>query len=337
MKKFITVLLSVMILSSLIRPVYAEETWTFSDGVFKTETISFSISNQFSKTIESGDFGLCLSDKKESMSLFIFLVSYPDATMDLIESNVEAKDENFIGDFLGSILKPDVKIINHLLSVSRRRQGNLEILEYRFDVNVNDTDCISYFTFIQVNNSDQFCVLCYLAGKTLTQIEKLYYINIIDSAVKNDDNTKKNFVPVSPTNTPKPASTSTPTPTESSKNKYSNTAKSSDLPSLSGPFSGQTVKVLVKDKIYTLHKDFKTAMDKYQTYFDSYINLLKSIEKSDADYFIQYADLMKKYIEVAEALEYLDNLENDDLTKDEQAYLIYVVTDISARLLTAMN
>ena len=86
-----------------------------------------------------------------------------------------------------------------------------------------------------------------------------------------------------------------------------------------------------------MHQGFKAAMDEYRDFFENYISFYKSINTNDPDYITKYASLMKEYIEVAETLEYLETLENEKLTKDEEAYIVYIVTDINAKLLAIIG
>lgn len=104
------------------------------------------------------------------------------------------------------------------------------------------------------------------------------------------------------------------------------------LPSLIGPFSGNTVKVKANNKTYTIHEDFKYAMDKYEEYFDAYIDL---VSHPDApDYMAKYMDFMKKYVEVTEALAKIDETPERERgwTDDETAYYTYVQMEINKKL-----
>ena len=110
-----------------------------------------------------------------------------------------------------------------------------------------------------------------------------------------------------------------------------------ELPSLVGPFSGDTVKVKAGKKTYTVHTVFKDAMDKYEAYFDAYIEFMSHMDAPD--YFAKYADFMKKYAEVSEALEKLDKMSDKEKgwTKDEEAYYTYVLLEIDKKLYASIG
>lgn len=110
-----------------------------------------------------------------------------------------------------------------------------------------------------------------------------------------------------------------------------------DLPSLVGPFEGKKVKVKVGKKTYSLHVEFKDVMDKYEEYFDKYIELMNNMDKPG--YMTKYLEFMQKYTEVTEALDKLDKMTNKEKgwTKDENAYYTYVMLQIDKKLLAAMN
>ena len=112
------------------------------------------------------------------------------------------------------------------------------------------------------------------------------------------------------------------------------TDKNSKLPSLSVPFSGINVIVQVNGKSYTIRQDYKNAIDKYLEYFNSYVSFANSIDINDPAYLIKYYELTQKYIEATKALEYLDNVDNDDLTPDESLYLLSVITEANEKLLS---
>lgn len=108
----------------------------------------------------------------------------------------------------------------------------------------------------------------------------------------------------------------------------------SKIPSLIGPFSGKMVKVTVGKKTYTLHEDFKEAIDTYEAFFDSYIEFMAH---ADAPDFMQkYFEFMSQYTEYMEAMEKLDKLseKEKDWTQDEAMYFNQVQLRISEKLYT---
>ena len=150
--------------------------------------------------------------------------------------------------------------------------------------------------------------------------ELMYEINLINST-KSSNNT------TSPTSSP----TAMPSPNINEDDSRSKAM----LPLIHGPYSGKKIEVIIHGKKYVLHQDFKAVMDQYQKFFDTYIDLLLSLNKNDPDYATKYFDLMNQYVDVSLALEKLDNTE--ELTEDESMYCIYIMNDVNARLLKAMQ
>lgn len=110
-----------------------------------------------------------------------------------------------------------------------------------------------------------------------------------------------------------------------------------NLPSMTGPFSGNTITVNSNGSTFTVRKEFKEALDKYCEYFDNYIALAKSLSVNDPNYLSQYTSLMEKYLEVVQAVEYLDGINDEELTKDEAAYLLWVITKVNTDLLSVIS
>ena len=111
----------------------------------------------------------------------------------------------------------------------------------------------------------------------------------------------------------------------------------SEFPSLVGPFSGKTVKVEINKKTYTVHQEFKDALDKYEAYFDAYIEFMKH---ADAPDFAQkYLEFVGKYSEAMEALEKLDKMSDKEKnwSDEENAYFIQVQLRINEKLYTALG
>ena len=122
----------------------------------------------------------------------------------------------------------------------------------------------------------------------------------------------------------------------SSDNKTSEKEQSS-FPSLVGPFSGNMVKVKVGNKTYTIHQEFKDAIDKYEEYFDSYIEFMKHADAPD--YMQKYFEFMNKYTEAMSALEQLDKMSDKEKgwSEDENAYFTQIQLRINDKLYSALG
>ena len=105
-----------------------------------------------------------------------------------------------------------------------------------------------------------------------------------------------------------------------------------ELPSLIGPFSGKTVKVKVNNTTYTIHEEFKTAMDEYEKFFDEYIALMSNV--NDPNYFTNYMKFMSQYEKTMTALEAAEKMTDKEKqwSKDENAYFTVVMLQIDKKL-----
>ena len=88
-------------------------------------------------------------------------------------------------------------------------------------------------------------------------------------------------------------------------------------------FSGPMTRVRVGSKTVRVHKAFKRAMDKYEKFFEEYVEFMK---KPDMH---RYAEIMAEY---SEALEALEDLGDYDLTEAELAYYLEVYARIMDNL-----
>ena len=78
--------------------------------------------------------------------------------------------------------------------------------------------------------------------------------------------------------------------------------------------------------------EFKEAMDSYEAFFDEYVEFMKVYKDSDnpTAMMMEYVDYMSKY---ADAMEKLDEIDEDDLTTAEEAYYIDTMARINKKLL----
>ncbi len=89
--------------------------------------------------------------------------------------------------------------------------------------------------------------------------------------------------------------------------------------------TGNLVEVQVGSKAVQIDKSFKDAMDKYEAFFDEYVDVLES---QDA---MKLASYTLKY---AQAMEAFENVKDDDLTEAEEAYYIAVQSRINQKLMS---
>lgn len=86
---------------------------------------------------------------------------------------------------------------------------------------------------------------------------------------------------------------------------------------------------------YGLGKEFKQAMDSYETTMDAYIEFMVKYTNSkgtDPQLFKDYAEWLKKY---ADAVDAFEKWENTNLNKEEAKYYIDVQTRVTQKLLNA--
>ena len=84
-----------------------------------------------------------------------------------------------------------------------------------------------------------------------------------------------------------------------------------------------------------LGKEFKQAMDSYETFIDEYIAFMTKYTNSNAkttQMLTDYGEYMKKYIDMADAFK---NWENNNLNKEEAKYYVEVQTRVTQKLLNA--
>ena len=84
-----------------------------------------------------------------------------------------------------------------------------------------------------------------------------------------------------------------------------------------------------------LRKDFKQAMDSYETFMDEYISFMTKYSNSNAktsQMFIDYGKYMKKYTDLVEDFK---NWESKDLNKEEYKYYIDVQMRVNQKLMNA--
>ena len=90
--------------------------------------------------------------------------------------------------------------------------------------------------------------------------------------------------------------------------------------------SGPTVEVKVEGRKLKVHKEFKEQLDEYEEFFDSYIEVMSD---EDVD-LIKYMSFLTQYTEAMEALE---NIDEDTLSDDDMTYYLVVLNRINLKLL----
>lgn len=91
-----------------------------------------------------------------------------------------------------------------------------------------------------------------------------------------------------------------------------------------------------KNLINGMRKDFKDAMDSYETFMDEYVAFMKkySDNPNDVGLLADYTKYMSKY---ADMVEKFDKWESEDLNDAELAYYIDVQTRVNKKLLEVAN
>lgn len=80
-----------------------------------------------------------------------------------------------------------------------------------------------------------------------------------------------------------------------------------------------------------LDPDFKKTMEKYEEFFDEYVEFMKKYNENPADatLLLKYADMMTQYTEAMKALEEWDT---SNMTQEELAYYTEVMARITQKL-----
>ena len=80
--------------------------------------------------------------------------------------------------------------------------------------------------------------------------------------------------------------------------------------------------------------ELKAFLDSYEAYMDEYIDFMKKMadDPNDITVITEYADMMKKYAEFAQAVEAYDT---DEMSEIDSLYYIEVMTRVSAKLMEA--
>lgn len=79
--------------------------------------------------------------------------------------------------------------------------------------------------------------------------------------------------------------------------------------------------------------EFKNTMDEYEAFFDDYVEFMQMYKESnDIALMGKYAEMMNQYVVSMQALE---NMDTENMTKEEQAYYIEVMSRISQKMILA--
>ena len=84
-----------------------------------------------------------------------------------------------------------------------------------------------------------------------------------------------------------------------------------------------------------ISKDFKKAMDDYESFIDEYIAFMKKYANSngtDTQLIKDYGNYMQKYLKMVESFE---KWEDEDLNKEETKYYLEVQTRVNQKLIDA--
>lgn len=81
-------------------------------------------------------------------------------------------------------------------------------------------------------------------------------------------------------------------------------------------------------------EEFKKKMDAYEEFFNSYVEFMKSYDATDMSMLTSYIDMLSKY---TEAMEALDEIDESQLTPEEDAYYLEVMLRIEKKLLEVIN
>lgn len=78
-------------------------------------------------------------------------------------------------------------------------------------------------------------------------------------------------------------------------------------------------------------KDFKELMDEYEAFFDEYIAFMEKCDTSSGDLslLVDYTTMLTRY---TEAMEALDEIDEDELSDEEKDYYLEVLARINVKL-----
>lgn len=97
--------------------------------------------------------------------------------------------------------------------------------------------------------------------------------------------------------------------------------------------STQTTTSVENEQIKGIRPEFKETMDGYESFFDDYCEIMKKYNENpdDLSILMDYLEFMTKYEDVMTEIE---NLNADDLTDEEQKYILEVQNRINTKLLS---
>ena len=100
------------------------------------------------------------------------------------------------------------------------------------------------------------------------------------------------------------------------------------LPSFDDAFDGPIIEVEIGHKKGKIHESFKIALDKYEEFFDEYIEFMQNPDM------LHYMEFMTKYLE---AMENLDTLDEHEMSDWESLYYTEVLLRIDNKLFDALD
>ena len=80
-----------------------------------------------------------------------------------------------------------------------------------------------------------------------------------------------------------------------------------------------------------IRPEFKEAMDSYEAFFDEYIEFLENYDANDISMLLEYTSFLTQY---SDTMNKLDDIDESELSPEENAYFIEVMLRIEQKLIT---
>ena len=177
-KKNMFLLITVLMLISGLSCA-EDKVWTYNNGKFKSSTFCFEVPNAFTDINGESEYAIALRSSEGDMFLAIILDNVPDLTLEILESDLDVKSEDYVAKTWGA--EQNNEFTSKLISNEKLGQESIDYLQYKFDVDLAGEPYFAYHCFIKYKDTSDFCELKFLYPKAKTNFGQLCYERLIES------------------------------------------------------------------------------------------------------------------------------------------------------------
>ena len=164
---------------------HADKSWSFNLGQYQGEHFTMKVPSAISVKSFESDEAILLTTEPGDIILAISFYGNKEISLDYIAENVPVEDESYLASAF--IPKNPDMLVNTLTQTARINRKDIEMLEYRFDIEYFGEPWIAYNTFIKIKGFSGICEIDLLGNKLIAATAKLYYTSLIDSVVVNEN------------------------------------------------------------------------------------------------------------------------------------------------------